>query len=251
MDEINYSPDEKLFKAMQEVPSERDSISPDEKLFKAIQGLKPERNKFFPLWLNKLTAFLAHKKTKEAKPVPFANVFKIKNIGGIFRRAFSGEANLALLNKCLVFVLIILAVFLIRSLIAFQPDVSRVIVPAYQGYYKTARGKEITALSPQEYYLGKIRERNILQPYQEQIAVQPFQQSAPVETINDKVKNLVVLGRIWQGTGNGNEAIIKDSGTGETLFLKEGDVIGKTEVVLEEVLKDKIIVSYNEEQLEF
>ena len=44
--------------------------------------------------------------------------------------------------------------------------------------------------------------------------------------------------------------MIQDAATQEIYFLKKDDLVGKTEIKVKDILRDKIVISYGEEEME-
>lgn len=115
--------------------------------------------------------------------------------------------------------------------------------------------QEIRYLKPAEYYLDRVKERDVFVKYVEEAPQEnephAEEEVEPEETsqlIKEKTKNFVLVGIAW---GENIETMIEDITEGKAYFLKEGDVIGKTEVFIKKIYKDRVILGYQNEELEF
>jgi len=93
------------------------------------------------------------------------------------------------------------------------------------------------------YYLEMVQRRNIFSP-----VVLKSAENIEAETkkvIDSLVGDLGLVGISW---GNGLEAMVEDKKSKKTYFLRTGDMINKLKV--ENVLKDKVILSFEGRQVE-
>ncbi|MBU0503142.1 MAG: hypothetical protein ABH882_04585 [Candidatus Omnitrophota bacterium] len=98
----------------------------------------------------------------------------------------------------------------------------------------------LSPIKPSSYYLEKVRQRDIFKmgPMQKDEEKQPLK-------IVELTKNLKLVGISWS---DDPDVMIEDTGTKRTFFVKRGQSIG--EIKVQAVFKDKIILSYDKEEME-
>ncbi len=100
-------------------------------------------------------------------------------------------------------------------------------------------------------YLSAVSVRNIFQPYEEKKIAQ--KEIFPDEVLNiqqvvDKTKDLRLVGISWLDTADSASAMVENTGSGVTYFLRPGDRVN--EVVVTSIYADSIVVEFQGEQLE-
>lgn len=99
-----------------------------------------------------------------------------------------------------------------------------------------------------EEYLEIVSRRNIFQPFEkkEEDAVVVL---APKETrrVVERTKDLKLVGVSWLDTADSASALIENTQSGMTYFLRTGDKVN--EVIVKQIFADSIIVSYEGEEI--
>jgi hypothetical protein len=167
-----------------------------------------------------------------------------------FQRTLFNKINLQLVNKVLSLVIVLLLALVgyyitTRGVAMYKIEESAIkkIAP------RVIEEKDVQPFQSLEVYLNQVEKRNILQPYEFEVEEVSEEEVEPLVSLNEKIGNLKVVARSWDGPGD-REAVLKDEDTGETFFVREGQKIGETEVLLKRVYSDKIILSYESEEME-
>lgn len=166
------------------------------------------------------------------------------------------QANIPALTKALKVIIVVL--FFAISLDIFinnKYGVSKILPK--QSVVSPARleTQKIAYLKPPEYYLDRVKKRDIFLKYVEEVPqekkIPAGEVLEPEETsrvIKERAKNLKLVGIAQTEV---IEAMIEDSTEGEVYFLKEGGYIGKTEVFIKKIYDDSVILGYEDEEMEF
>ncbi len=95
-------------------------------------------------------------------------------------------------------------------------------------------------------YLKSIQKRNIFQPYEKKEVVE---EQVPEETkrIATLAKSFKLVGISWLDSPETASAMIEDTVSGITYFLKEGEKVN--DVMIKTIYADRIIISYEGEEL--
>jgi hypothetical protein len=97
-------------------------------------------------------------------------------------------------------------------------------------------------LKAETHYLEKARERNI---FKIGMKGKDTKSKTPSLRITEATQNLKLVGISWS---DDPDVMIEDTKTQRTFFLKKGQMID--DIKLEAVFKDKVILSYLEEEIE-
>lgn len=99
-------------------------------------------------------------------------------------------------------------------------------------------------------YLDILTRRNIFQPYEVKVAAQKA--DGTVESvatpISDRTKDLKLVGISWLDTPESASAMIENTQSGVTYFLKSGEQINS--VTVKEIFADSIIIRFGDEEME-
>jgi hypothetical protein len=119
------------------------------------------------------------------------------------------------------------------------------IKPGAANYEETAEVAMIKR--PITYYLEKVGARDIFKMGFKKVAAAEVKKEtkATSSAIIDATQGLKLVGISWS---KNPDAIIEDTKTGKTYFLKRGGLIG--EVKVQAMSKDKVILSYGGEEIE-
>ena len=104
---------------------------------------------------------------------------------------------------------------------------------------------EASLLKADAYYLGKARARDIFKMGLTSVADSEQATEVPVSGISEAVRNLKLVGISWS---DDPDIIIEDTQVQRAYFLKRGQMIN--DFTVKAVFKDKVILSYNEEEIE-
>ncbi|HSA30912.1 MAG TPA: hypothetical protein P5160_03830 [Candidatus Omnitrophota bacterium] len=100
-------------------------------------------------------------------------------------------------------------------------------------------------------YVAAVSARNIFQPFEEKKIVK--EEAVPAEILGiqkviDRTKDLKLVGISWLDTADSASAMVENTGSGVTYFLRPGDKIN--EVLVTSIYADSIVVEFQGEQLE-
>lgn len=150
-------------------------------------------------------------------------------------RKRNGGSRLGQVNKALGVVVILGLGLSTLNVFYFKPDVGRM-----QGLVAEAAVPEAPAdlgSIPVEEVLASIRGRSLFQPKAEEAP--PAAPPPPAGSAPAVLENLQLVGIAW---GAQPEAMIRDKQEGRTYFLKVGETW--KDVLVKEILKDRVIVEY-------
>lgn len=99
-------------------------------------------------------------------------------------------------------------------------------------------------------YLDTLTRRNIFQPYEVKAAAKEADGTvaSAATPINDKAKDLKLVGISWLDTPESASAMIENTQSGVTYFLKSGEQINS--VTVKEIFADSIIIRFGDEEME-
>lgn len=208
----NISPEERLFKVIQETKKPASGSAPSLRATKWRSNLKN--------WIaSRLTVFGARNDNK---------VIKLHNID--FKKV----------NRALWVILILL--ILLTAYYAFKrPNLSKVTGAVFESGYQARGSKPIDTFKPLAFYAEQARKRDIFHPVTSAI------KGIAGSGLQALTKDLGLAG-IYQPIGKPSEAMIEDKAAKKTYFLKTGDEIKGMKV--KAILKDRVILQYGEEEME-
>lgn len=147
------------------------------------------------------------------------------------------------INKILELFLVVLVIIFINNLISFAQISHRVLDLKF-------KPKELKSLSLESKietkpslssYLEKLTQRDIFSIVLKKEDIE----SPPSPKIIEATQHLKLVGISWS---NDPDAMIEDTKAMRTFFVKRGQVIG--EIKVEEIYKDKVLLSYGGEKIE-
>lgn len=143
---------------------------------------------------------------------------------------------------------LMITILLVAYMITFMTGMSKMrSLPRFVIPPTKATAKGITLpLKDYSYYLDKLLGRNIFNPYTPKKVVEVG--LAP--KINDLAKDIRLTGISWSDKAIECFAIIEDTQAKITYFLKEGEMVSKSSLAVKKIYKDKVILSYQGEELE-
>ena len=211
----------------------KEKFTPEEQLLKLIEkgeatptpGLKPKKVGFLKkLWL------------------PFAN-----NLGWSIRKLKKGlkEPNLKVLNRVFLFMCIGLVVYSMTDFIFKRPDINEFYQKTRQAIKKIEKTeiKPLVEQHPFLHYFEMVRRRNIFSPVI--LKKDKPKPEAKKITLRKLVKDLRLVGIAWSEEP---VAMIEDTATKKTYFLKSGESINDFKI--DNILKDRVVLSFEGETIE-
>ena len=183
---------------------------------------------------------------------PFNIPLFLAPIIGLLQGKGSGgsPANLSFglkdINNFLVIVVLIISAFFISTIVGGLRGKGKM---TFKVSTKIAEDEPIGVPEPVDvaFYLEKISERNIFQPYEKKVAAQD---SAPVpeeKRIDALTKDLKLVGISWLETMDNSYVMIEDTKTGVTYFLSKGETVNS--VTVKEIFVDQVILSFGDDEL--
>ncbi|MBL7069665.1 MAG: hypothetical protein ISS34_07400 [Candidatus Omnitrophica bacterium] len=200
-----------------------DKISPEERLFKVIQGGKaaPPHKAARRLGIRAL-----------ALPVKFQ----------------IHELDIKVVNMALSFILIFLAIAVAYYAIYASPSVAKITEVASAVKPLLAKKADIENFKPMPYYLMEIDKRNIFQPAPKlNEKVISSRERTSMEELQEISGDFKLQGISW---GKMPKVMIKSEKEDKIYFLKEGQMIGATNIKVEKIFNNKVIVSCEDAQME-
>ena len=238
-----------------------DNISPEEKLFKIIQNSKgaPD-SKGAPAAGGQA---LSHSANLKPKKMPKIGLGSIKHFfeGLQFKRPIAQpraaiaipmrihDADLGSINKILALILALIMTFALYQLVVKRYDINAITEKAARLPIQRAKREAIEPFKPLSFYLEAVKKRDILQPAPkpEEIKFALGEGKPPEPKLPELASGLTLQGISW---GEVPKAIVKSEEEEQIYFLKEGQMIGVTKVKIKLITKDKVIISHGEEEME-
>ena len=214
-----------------------EKITPEEKLLKLIENP------------GKGTGDLKIRRPFNKRAI--LNLFSFKQLKANFRSlGRSGEKlkpfllNLKFVNRFLAGVAVVMILFLVFDFIAGRPTLSNVYIYAKE-----------TQTASQAFKISPLQNAVNLSDYQSLIDTRDVFHFEPLkkaeatpeamEIIKAEAAQLKLVGIIWS---KNPQAMIEDIKESKTSLVNEGDTIGK--LTIKRILKDKVILSYENEEFE-
>ena len=228
---------------------ENEKISPEERLFKVIQEEKnaPSEGENFEKRNNKMSLrgiqrFFFNLRTKavaaQGSPRAIAVALPI-NFQEIDPKA---------INKALLVVLAVLMILVVYSAINKRSSVARIANAISSIKSQAIKRGEIETLKPVSFYEEEVKKRDIFQPMPrvQKEMVLPQKKQA-LEGLKEMAANLKLQGISW---GNYPRVMIRNEKEDKMYFLRQEQMIGSTRIEVKTIFKDKIVISYEGEEME-
>lgn len=148
--------------------------------------------------------------------------------------------TIKVISRFLLLFLLILGGYLLFDLITSRPGEILVEIPG--ALEEVPEAELVTPLQPYEFYTKEIGKRELFTPLIPREAGKP----EAVVTLKDLAADLSLIGVIESDSRL--QAIVEDRKQRKTYFLYKGDSIGEIEV--KDVLEGKVILGYEDEELE-
>ena len=225
-----------------------DKVSPEEKLFRVIregkkEGAKPPSG---PHGMKKFFANLSlGKKMFTAIPKPMRAA--ISGAPGAFSITLS-EIKPKTVNTTLAIALVCITIIVIYVAISERSRVAVIAGRVSKIPAGPVRTKAIETFKPMSFYLSELEKREIFQPAS---TAKSLKEAAPEKVALDKLKvmaaDFTLQGISW---GQNPKAMVKSAKEDKMYFLGEGQTIGVTGVKMKAIYRNKIVVSYEEAEME-
>jgi len=227
------SPEERLFKVIQERKKSDDPASPPGRFEIPVRQDKPLFNPF-KKWKQLLVHFIRKFKPVSPGKEPAAAE------PAVLPMALQ-SLDLKLVTKVLMGVLAFLILW--TALEIFQrPGLLKVTGGVLEEGYQIGSTKPVDIFKPLAFYVQQAKSRDLFQPV---VSAKRGKSGGPVAS--GITKDLALAG-IYQGEGQNFEAIIEDKSIQKTYFLKIGDQING--MTIKAILKDRVILQYGKEEME-
>ena len=228
----------------------KENVSPEEKLFKVIQEEKTspfgkrefKKGKVTAGW-RRVKEFFNRGKPKKLNKKPgeaaaVVTLFGFRNI------------NTKLISGGLVIILAALTGLVVHCAAGEKPGVERIADAISKIEQQAIKTKSIEAFKPVSFYLARIKERDIFKPFQRQeakiIPVVRGIEEARIK-LKEMAKDLKLVGISW---GKSHKVMIRSGKRKNTYFLINGQKIGGTGIEVKSILKDKVIINYQGAEME-
>lgn len=180
----------------------------------------------------------------------FASPIRLQGMDSVKQLLTTG-IDLDSVNKVLTGALVLLMVYAMTAAVNKRSSIGKLMQSISHIKFEKSTSGAIEAYQPVDYYLGQVRGRDIFNPVGEvktQAIPEPLAPPEPPKPkLKEKAIGLTVVGIAW---GETPQAMINADLTQEIYFLKKGDKIGKTEIEVREIFRDKVILGFEEEEME-
>ena len=173
---------------------------------------------------------------------------------GIFKGGDFSQLDVRSINRLLGLSIFILAVYFTSSVYFSMINLKRTpnLNMEFQTDARTATLPESSSLKKAvSYYLEKVRQRSIFKmgakkvEEAEKVADVDVKPTGPSSAVIEATQHLKLVGISWS---DDPDVMIEDTRALRTFFAKRGQHIG--EIKVEAIFKDKIVLSYNGEEIE-
>jgi len=202
------------------------NISPEEKLFRVIQKEKVSPSP-------KIKAFFSH---LHVNPPAAFSMTKL------------GEIEAGVINKVLSVVLAVATVVVIHYAVNRRPSIAE-LTGAISGLQApVVKVRQVEPFRQPSFYLNTVKKRDIFDPVpKSQGKVAVFQPTPALEKFKELAGGLKLKGIAW---GEIPKVMIGIEGEGKIYFLQKGQMVGPTGIRVKTILNDKVIISYEGEDME-
>ena len=176
----------------------------------------------------------------------------LKGRFSFFRRNFLrslsfGGFSIASFNRLLLIVLLCMTFYVSFDIATSASKLNRELEDSFKLQRKAAFNpqEKVSLLKNIAYYVNKAKKRDIFNIVVAKREEKLISQKIDTKKIIDKTKHLKLVGIAWS---DNPDAMIEDTRAKKTLFVKEGDSIN--EIRVKRILKDKVILSFEGEDIE-
>ncbi len=171
--------------------------------------------------------------------------FLTKGISRPLTRLIKGlrDPNLKTLNRVFFVLSVVLLGYAVVAFVFGRPDIKAVYEKSRLMKWRQSEQKEVSEARPFLHYFEMVNRRNIFSP----IALKETKSNKEVKKkqLQEMIGELDLVGISWS---KDPVAMIEDSKTKKTYFLKKGMKINKFKI--EDILKDRVILSFEGGEIE-
>ncbi|MBI5150035.1 MAG: hypothetical protein HZA28_04605 [Candidatus Omnitrophica bacterium] len=252
MPEENISPEERLFRVMQkeketsaaaQVPPTAAGASAKGSFFQKVGQLLPKGGAG------------AQKASPGAQGAGSAAgmLDPLSRLQGL-KQLFVDGIDLTAVNRVSTLILVALVAWGIMLATDQNPSIQKLMGAISRIRFEQFQTQDVEVFQAMDYYLNQVRTRDIFS-LPEEVVKQveqpepppPAPSPPPKPQLKELAQGLKIVGIAW---GETPKAMIQNGAAQEVYFLKEGELIGKTEIQIKRILRDKVVVTYNGEEME-
>ena len=160
-----------------------------------------------------------------------------------------GKFGLRELNRVLITVIIICCIVLVKNFTSGVEFSKQEIDLAVDNQIARLSENLLPKAKEVSQYILSMAKRNIFQPFEEKEEVVITDADVPIKKIEEKTKDLKLVGISWLDSPESASALIENTTSGVTYFLKTGEKINS--VTIKEIYADAVILVFEEEEMEF
>ena len=152
-------------------------------------------------------------------------------------------------NKLLVVVVMVAAVFFISSITGGMREAGRIVSFDHSESVPFSVKTLLPVISKLEKYVSAVSFRNIFHPFEKKAVVseEAGTVQAPAQIV-EKTKNLKLVGISWLDTPESASAMIEGTDSGITYFLRSGEKVNGLTVKM--IYADSVVLELNGQQME-
>ncbi|MBI5415202.1 MAG: hypothetical protein HZA29_00130 [Candidatus Omnitrophica bacterium] len=248
MPEENISPEERLFRVMQK-----------EKETSAVAQGSPKtpgtgaKGSFFQK-VGQLLPKGGAKGVAGAPKTPAAGgaLDPLLRLQGL-KQLFVDGVDLGVVNRVSTLILVALVACGVMLFTNQDPSIHKLMETISRIKFEKFQARAAEGFQPMDYYVSRVRTRDIFslpEEVEKQVVEQPEPLPAappPKPQLKELAKGLKIVGIAW---GDTPKAMIQDVAAQEVYFLREGELVGKTEIQVKQILRDKVVVAYDGEEMD-
>ena len=170
----------------------------------------------------------------------------LQNLGSLFKRSgTTAGVGLSQVNRLLTLVAVCMFFVLAGKMFMGWTESNQKI--SFLLDTKVSRtGEQLIPITKEvAYYLDQVQTRNIFKPYEKKQG--DNKSSAENRVIASKTQHMKLRGISWLDSPETASAIVEDSDTGTTYFLKQGDRL--KDVTVKTIYADQVIMVYEGEEI--
>jgi hypothetical protein len=230
----NLSPEERLFKVIQEGKQEKPKERPEKQIGKNVDE-----------WMRGMKRFILSIGAR--RPAPAGKGFDWKKM--IPRPVKLNELKPDLINKALAGVLVMVVALVVYSAFSERQDMAKVTgaISRLQKSPLTAGGEKIEPFESLDFYLNEIRKRDIFRPIPKSMMLEP--KVALQESLRKSAENLKLQGISW---GDRPTAMIlwQTDKESKMYFLIKGQSIGSTGIKVKAIYKNRVTIEREDSEMD-
>jgi len=230
----------------------RDNISPEERLFKVIQEGKASppdaggfgRKGMMAGWLGRIKGFFSFGRPKplvieiEARPA----ARQAAGVSPIRLRELDPRA----INAILAVIWVMLTAAVIYYAANTKPNIAKITDTVSRIQLAMMKKRVIEALKPADFYLEEVKKKDLFHTKPKAVVTAEPKEAAK-EGLQKLTEGLKLQGIAW---GANPRAMIQDEKEAKMHFLNEGQMIGSNGLFVKKISRDKVIIGYKEAEME-